>query len=86
MGKISNKGKIVFNVKSIIESAFSSSLSDIASQYEILAPLNQEDRDNYVSVVKEYSQETESIISSESTKSAIKQMLYFQYLSRFKST
>lgn len=74
----------MYDAKSIIQSAFSSSLSDLASQYEILASLKPEERANYVSVANEYSQETETLISSEKTKSAIKLLIYFQFLSRFK--
>ena len=74
----------MYDAKSIIQSAFSSSLSDLASQYEILASLKPEERANYVAVANEYAQETENLISSENTKRAIKLLIYFQFLSRFK--
>ena len=74
----------MYDAKAIIQSAFSSSLSDLASQYEILASLKPEQRDNYVSVANEYSHETDNMISSDSTESAIKTLIHFQFLSRFK--
>ena len=74
----------MYDTKAIIQSAFSSSLSDLSSQYEILASLNSEDRNNYVSVANEYSLETEKMVNSDETKKAIVTLLQFQFLSRFK--
>lgn len=74
----------MFEVKTIIKSAFSSSLGDLASQYEVLASMTPGNREEYVSYAKEYSKETEKLINSDKTNSAITLLLHFQYLARFK--
>ncbi len=68
----------------IVRSAFSGSLQDIASQYEILASMSQAKREKHVIEANKQHAEIEALINSDRTKQSIDVLLYFQYLARFK--
>jgi hypothetical protein len=75
---------MMFEARAIIKSAFSSSLGNLASQYEVLTAMTPASREEYYSYANEYFEETEKLINSDKTNSAITLLLQFQYLSRFK--